>query len=432
MAKKKSKKQLYIILTILGLLIVFGVVYSLMNNENAAINVSTAKVERKTIIQTVSAVGKIQPETLVKISSEASGEIVYLAVKEGDTVKAGSILVRIKPDIIETQLEQMKSAADAANMEIEVAKSERDRSQSDLKRITDLYNKEFSSKQELETSKSTYDKAVSNYQAALSHYQQAISALKQVQKSADRTTIYSPINGIITKLSVEKGEKVVGTAQFQGTELMQIADLNVMNALVDVDENDIVLAKIGDTAKIEVDALREIYFKGVVLEIGHSAKVSSLGTQDEVTNFTVKIRFVDKDTKLRPGMSCNVEVQTDKHENVLAIPLTAVTVRDMQQNSKPDVNENAGSIQKVDEEKGKEKVKRPPSVVFIKNGNKAKQVSVKTGISDRGFIEVTEGLKENDVIISGNFMAVSKLLRDGSMIQEDPANKKKTKITENK
>lgn len=431
MAKKQSKKRLYIILSILLVLVVIAGVSVLFNKDDSVITVVTSKVEKKTIVQTVSAVGKIQPETEVKVSSEASGEIIFLGVKEGDTVKSGSTLVRIKPDIIETQLEQMKSAAEASKMEIEVIKSEKDRTQNELKRVTDLYNKEYASKQELEFAKSTYDKTVSNYQASLSRYQQSLSALKQIQRSADRSTITAPINGIVTKLSVEKGEKVLGTSQFQGTELMQLADLNVMNALVDVDENDIVLVKIGDSVKIEVDALRDIFFKGTVAEIGHSAKVNSLGTQDEVTNFKVKIRFVDKDKRLRPGMSCNVEIETNKRENVLTVPLTAVTVRDVKLNSTPDLG--SSGVQKVqDDTKEKQKVKRPPSVVFTRNGTKAKMITVQTGISDRGFIEITDGLKEGDEIISGNFMAVSKLLRDGTVIKTEATGKPKQTKTENK
>jgi HlyD family secretion protein len=422
MAKKKSKTRLYIILGVVLLIIISTVLIAIFNKNDDDILVTTSKVERKTIVQTVSAVGKIEPETEVKISSEASGEIIYLGIKEGDTVKSGTPLIRIKPDIIETQLEQFRSAADASKIEIEVTKSEMKRAESDLKRISELFSKEFSSKQEFDFAKSTYDKAVSAYNASLSRYQQSLSALKQIQRSADRTTIYSPISGIVTKLLIEKGEKVVGTAQFEGTKLMTISDLAVMNAIVEVDENDIVMVKVGDTAKIEVDALRNVFFKGVVVEIGHSAIVNQVGTADQVTNFSVKIRFIDLDSKLRPGMSCNVEIETDKKENVLAVPLTSVTVRD---NKKEE--ESTERIQKKEEDKDKKNVKRPPSVVFKKSGMKAKMLKVKTGISDRGFIEIIEGLSEGEEIISGNFMAVSKLLKDGTKIRVDNQAKKKSK-----
>lgn len=419
MAKKKSKKRLIIILTIIGLILISAVLFSIFSNKDDSITVTVDKVVKRTIVQTVSAVGKIEPETEVKITSEASGEIIFLGVKEGDTVKAGTILIRIKPDIIETQLEQFKSAAEATKIEIQVMKTEKERTEAELKRITELFAKEFASKQELDFAKSNYDKAVSSYQAALSRYEQSLAALRQIQRSADRTTIYSPINGIITQLAVERGEKVVGTSQFPGTELLRIADLNTMNAIVDVDENDIVNVKIGDTAKIEVDALRDVFFKGLVIEIGHSAKVNALGTADQVTNFSVKIRFLELDSRLRPGMSCNVEIETEKKQNVLSVPLTSVTVR---QDKKVNEKESNERIQVQDDEV--KKVTRPPAVVFTIDNNTAIMQKVKTGISDKGYIEITDGLNENQQIISGNFMAVSKLLKDGSKIQIDSVKKR--------
>ncbi len=417
MAKKKSKRKRLIVLGIVLVVILLVVVAFVSGNKDEVIKVTTAKVERRTIVQTVSAIGKIQPETSVKISSETSGEIIYLGVREGDTVRAGQLLVRIKPDIFETQLEQFKSAAEAAKLETEVMLAEKVRSESELKRITELYKKEFASKQEFELAKSNYDRAVANYNASLSRYQQALAAYKQMQKSYERTTIVSPISGIVTSLSVEKGEKVVGTAQMAGTEIMQIADLSVMNAIVEVDENDIVNVKVGDTADIEVDAIPDEIFKGVVVETGHSALTSKLGTQDEVTNFKVKVRFLKPDRRLRPGMSCNTEIRTNVRPNVLAVPLQAVTVR-FEEGKSFATDVGSGEIQKVDE-KDKEKVKVPPSVVFLNDKGKAKMVKVKTGISDKGYIEIIEGLKEGDEVISGSFMAVSKLLKDGSPIKID-------------
>lgn len=417
MAKKKSKKRRLIVLGIILVVVILIVVAFVSGNKDEVIKVTTAKVERQTIVQTVSAVGKIQPETSVKISSETSGEIIYLGVREGDTVRAGQLLVRIKPDIFETQLEQFKSAADAAKLETEVMLAEKVRSESELRRITELYKKEFASKQEFELAKANYDRAVANYNASLSRYQQALAAYKQMQKSYERTTIVSPINGIVTSLSVEKGEKVVGTAQMAGTEIMQIADLSVMNAIVEVDENDIINVKVGDTADIEVDALPDEIFKGVVVETGHSALTSKLGTQDEVTNFKVKVRFLNPDKRLRPGMSCNTEIRTNVRPNVLAVPLQAVTVR-FEEGKSSATDVRSGGIQKV-EEKDKEKVKAPPSVVFLNDKGKAKMVKVKTGLSDKGYIEIIEGLKEGDEVISGSFMAISKLLKDGSPIKVD-------------
>ncbi len=412
---KSKKKRIILVFTVLAifLLVLLAFVFS---GKNDVIKVTTSKVERRTILQTVSAIGKIEPETKVKISSETSGEIIYLGVREGDTVRVGQLLVRIKPDIFETQLEQFKAAADAAKVQIESALAEKVRSESELKRITELYQKEFASKQEFELAKANFERAVAAYNASLSNYQQALAAYRQMQKSFERTTIFSPINGVVTSLSVEKGEKVVGTAQMAGTEIMQIADLSVMNAIVEVDENDIVNVKVGDSADIEVDAIPDEVFKGIVLETGHSAIASRLGTQDEVTNFKVKIRFLRPDKRLRPGMSCNTEIQTNKRENVLAVPLQAVTVRMEGLSAKTDVV--SGDIEK-EEEVAKVKKKNPPSVVFLNEKGKAKMIQVKTGISDKGYIEIIEGLKEGQEIVTGSFMAVSKQLKDGSPIKVD-------------
>ena len=349
----------------------------------------------------------------MKISSEASGEIVHLGVRDGDSVSSGALLVRIQPDIVTSQLEQFSASADAAKVSIDAAKAEMDRTAADFKRINDLYAKQYASKEEYDRAKSSMDQAVSRFKSTSSEYTRAFSALKQMRSQASRTTIYAPMSGTVTNLSVEAGEKVVGTAQMQGTEMMRIADLNVMNAWVDVDENDIVFVKIGDTARIRIDAMPDQELVGYVYEIGHSAKTSAAGTQEEVTNFQVKIRIVDKDKRLRPGMSCSVEIDTDTHPDVLSVPLQAVTVR------MAPVKESEEEQGAVQEDKSKEKsmIKRPPSVVFIKDGNKAKMVRVETGLSDRGFIEIKSGLKLGQEIISGSFQAVNKLLQDGSIIR---------------
>ncbi len=415
MPKRKLKLYWKVIITLLIILIIGTLIAFFANSRDKSIIVTTSIVDERTITQTVSAVGKIQPETEVKVSSETSGEIIFLGPKEGDTVRKGQLIVRIKPDIIESQLEQYKAAADAARMQIDYSKAEKDRAQSDLQRMTELYEKEFISKQEYERAKAIFEQSLSSYRTALSRYDQAIALLKQFQRSADRTTIFAPISGIITKLDVEVGEKVVGTEMMQGTEMMRISDLDVMNAVVDVDENDIVLVKIGDTANIEIDAFPDRIFKGKVVELGHSAKVNLLGTQDQATNFEVKIRIIENEPKLRPGMSCNVEILTETKYNVLAVPLQSVTVRESDKNKQPDVSNEGWGTSKVYNEKSN--VKKPQSVVFLNRNGKAKKVDVETGISDKGFIEITSGLKKGDEIISGNFSAISKELYDGAVIK---------------
>ncbi|MFA7625489.1 MAG: efflux RND transporter periplasmic adaptor subunit [Candidatus Kapaibacterium sp.] len=425
MAKKKKRIGMWIAIIVI-LIAVIGIVSQLTGGNNGVIKVTTTKISRKDITQTVSAIGKIQPETEVKISSQVSGEIIFLGVKEGDTVKQGQLLVRIKPDLIEPQLKQMKAASDAAKMDISITEAEKVRAEADLNRIAELYKKEFISKQEFDAAKATASRAVSSYQAALSRYQQSLAQLSQIESEKDRASIFSPVDGVITMLSVEAGEKVVGTGMMAGTELMRVSDLSIMNAVVDVDENDIVLVKKGDTSYIEIDAIPDSKILGSVIEIGHSAKQSQLGTQDQVINFEVKIRLIDKDHRLRPGMSCNVDINTETRYDVIAIPLQAVTVRDEMIDRSPDVARDAapgpGGKQIEDDKQMKAK---PQSVVFLNNGKSAKMVKVETGISDKGFIEIRSGLEENDEIISGSYLAVSKDLQDGSKIVIDTLSLKK-------
>ncbi|MBI5325926.1 MAG: efflux RND transporter periplasmic adaptor subunit [Ignavibacteriae bacterium] len=429
MGKKKSKKKLFIVLGIILICII--VIFAFFSSQGTkAISVQVSKVQKRTITQTVSAIGKIQPETEVKISSETSGEIIFLSVKEGDTVKAGQMLIRIKPDIIESQLQQVLAAAEATKQDIDARKSELARTKAELQRMKELYDKKFASQEEYDKLVSAYSQADAAYKASMSRYDQAMASYRQVKSSAERTIIYSPINGVITKLAVEQGEKVVGVAQMTGTELMTVSDLNVMNAEVEVDENDITMIHIGDTTRIEIDALPEMVYKGVVVEIGHSALLNQLGTQDQVTNFKVKIRLLDKEARLRPGMSCNVEIETETRHNILSVPLQAVTVRDTvlgmraMENKQDDMKVN-----KEEEKENRDKKKKPQTVVFVKKGDISKMMPVKTGISDDGYIEIIEGLKENQEIISGNFLAVSKQLSDGTKIRVDTLLKKKKKAS---
>jgi HlyD family secretion protein len=424
MAKKKKRTWLWATIVVL-ILVAVGVYMVNSGKKNGAVVVTTSKISKRNITQTVSAIGKIQPETEVKVSSQTSGEIIFLGVKEGDTVRPGQLLVRIKPDIIDAQLKQMRAAADASKMDITISDAEKERSESDLKRIAELYKKEFVSKQEFETAKATAARAMGSYQSALARYQQALAQLNQIEREQDRTSIFSPIAGVVTLLSVELGEKVVGTGMMAGTELMRVADLSVMNAVVDVDENDIIIVKRGDTATIEIDALPDSKFLGTVLEIGHSAKQSQLGTADQITNFEVKVRLIDRDAKLRPGMSCNVDISTETKYNVIAVPLQAVTVRDNKLDANPDLILKKPGEKDVNTTK---KVERPQSVVFVNDNLKAKMVKVETGISDKGFIEIISGLNESDEIISGSYMAVSKELSDGTVVKMDTTQTKKIQM----
>jgi len=358
---------------------------------------------------------------MVKVSSEASGEIIFLGVRDGDTVKKGQLLVRIQPDIFETQLAQTRASTEATRMSINVAKAELDRSEADLKRIQELYKKEYASREEFDRAKATYESASARYAQSKSDYQRAQGALQQTQATANRSTIFSPMNGVVTFLGVESGEKVVGTAQMQGTEMMRIADLRTMNAWVDVDENDVALIALGDTARIRVDALPDVSLRGTVYEISHSPKVSGQGTQEEVVNFQVRIRLIDPDGRMRPGMSCSVEIETETKKDVVAVPIQAVTVRqDMASGGAP-------TDSRIESKKSAVELRRarPESMVWVHTKGTVQARTVKTGISDDGFIEILSGLKIDESIVVSPYQAISKLLKPGAPVRvEDPEARK--------
>lgn len=408
---KKSKKKL-LIFGGLGLLLVVVVLLVILGgNKEEIISVQTEKAQKRTITQVVSATGKINPEFQVKITAEASGEIVSLLVREGDNVRKGQLLVRIKPDIYEAQ----KNSADArlaqAKANLSSTKAQLDRVDSEYKRVQGLFEKRLASDAELETAKSTYLQTLGSYESQKSLVAQTEASLKEAVETLNKTYITAPMNGTVSKLNVELGERVIGSA-FQGTEILTVADLSQMEATVDVDENDVVLVSVGDTAKIQVDAFGEKFFKGVVTQIGNSAKTTGLGTQDEVVNFEVEIRIISPDNKIRPGMSCDADIETETKQNVVSIPIQCVTARVKE---KPKAPEGEGG----DEAEAKQKATRqakPKEVVFLAQDGKAKMVEVKTGISDDNYIEVSSGLKGDEEVISGPYRAISKELEDGKTI----------------
>lgn len=414
MASKRSRKGLWITLIILVFIVLAAVAVYLVNKKERPVLVSVDSVGKRTITQSVSAIGRLQPEVMVKVSSEASGEIIFLGVHDGDDIKKNQLLARIQPDIVNTQLDQTRAAAESSKLQISIAQAEMQRTDADLKRITGLFQKNFASKEELDRSTAGYEQAAGRYRAAQADYQRSIGALKQTQASASRTTIFSPINGTVTYLAVEQGEKMVGTATMQGTEMMRISDLNTMNAWVDVDENDVALIQIGDTARIKVDALRDVVLRGVVYEIGHSAKVSAQGTQEEVVNFQVRIRIIDKEVRMRPGMSCNVEIETETKSNVTSVPIQSVTVRADAVDAQPDIKQN---VQDLSSGAKNQRIHPKSQVFVVAKNNTVRMRTVETGISDQGFIEVLSGLKAGDVIVTAPYQAVSKVLKEGSKIQ---------------
>lgn len=421
MSKKSRKRLLWIIPIVL--FVGIGLVMMFSSGNEGPTEVSVEQIEARTITQTVSAIGKLQPEVMVKISSEASGEIIYLGVRDGATVKPGQLLVRIKPDMMQSMLAQTRAAAEASKMSITVAKAEVDRTEADLKRVTELYKKTFASREEFDRATAAFQSAAARLAQTQADYDRARGALQETQVNVNRTTITAPMGGTVTYLGVESGEKVVGTAQMQGTEIMRIADLSTMNAWVDVDENDVALISVGDTARIKVDALADLTLRGVVYEISHSPKVSGQGTQEEVVNFQVRIRIIDPEHRMRPGMSCSVDIETDTKTNAIAVPIQSVTIRQDETAAVDSQEENYRlESRKVE---GVKKSNKPKSIVWILKGNTVEARAVETGISDDGYIEVLSGVKKGESVVSSPYQAISKQLKNGApVIVEDPKARK--------
>lgn len=411
--KKKSKKKLFIFGGLGLLLLVVILLVAFSGNKEDIFQVQTELAARKNITQVVSATGKINPEFLVKLTAEATGEIVQLLVREGDKVKKGQLLLRIKPDIYEAQKVSADARLAQTRANLNSTKALLDKVEADYKRVQGLFKLGLASDAELEASRSSFLQTSSNFESQKSSVAQSEAALKEAMENLNKTFVYAPINGTVSVLNVELSERVIGSV-FQGTSLMTVADLNNMEATVDVDENDVVLVSVGDTAKIKVDAFGEKEFKGIVTQIGNSAKTTGLGTQDQVVNFEVKIKLLNPGDQIRPGMSCDADIETETKNNVLAVPIQSVTARLQEakkENNAPDA-ENENEAPKAKNGKSN----KPKEVVFVVNEAKAKMIEVKTGISDDTYIEIIEGLKGDEEIITGPYRAISKDLEDGSKL----------------
>lgn len=409
--QKKSKKKLFIFGGIGALVLILAGILAFSGNKEVIIPVQTEQVVKKTITQVVAATGKINPEYQVVITPEVTGEIVELPVKEGDKVNKGQLLIRIKPDTYIAQRDRAKASLEASRATLNMRKSALERVESEYKRVEELYKKGLSSDQQMEATKADLASNRSQVEASQADVLQAEASLKEAIESLNKTAIYSPMNGVISQLNVELGERVLGSGFSQGTDIMTVADLSVMEARVEVDENDVVLVSVGDTARIEVDAFGEQKFNGVVTQIANSAKTTGAGTQEEVVNFEVRIRLVTPDIKVRPGMSCNADIETETKTNVWAVPIQSVTARVEQAAVPEDGNDNFKL------ENGNEKRAKLKEIVFVAENGAAKKKEVKTGISDDTHIEIISGLDGKEKVISGPYKAVSRELNEGAKIQ---------------
>jgi HlyD family secretion protein len=406
----KNKKVLRILVIAVVALLVFAIVGKKAGWFGKAVMVKVAveNAEKRNITETITANGKIQPEKEVKITPDVSGEIVELTIKEGDHVEKGQLLLRIKPDIYISQKDRSVAAISSAQARLAQSQAQFTQSELSFKRTKQLFEQQTVSKSEYEQAEASYNVAKSEVDAAKFSVVSAEASLKEANENLIKTSIYSPMTGTVSMLLVEQGERVAGTNLMAGTEIMRIADLSMMEAQVEVNENDIVRINLADTALIEVDAYLDQKFKGVVTEIANSAKTTGVSA-DQVTNFDVKIRVLPESynqlaeiskNPFRPGMSATVEILSKTKLNVITVPIQAVTTRT--------------DTTKTNTVTGKEDVR---TLVFTTDGKYAFAKDVKTGIQDNNYIEITSGLPDSTKVITAPFSAISKKLVDSTLIQ---------------
>ncbi|MFN3802454.1 efflux RND transporter periplasmic adaptor subunit [Belliella pelovolcani] len=425
MAKKQSNKVLFILLGIVGALIIFAIIGRSAGwiGGEKEIEVETTLAKKNTIIEKVSASGVIEPEIEVKLSPDVAGEIIELNVMEGDSVKLGDLLVKIRPDNFISALDRAKAnlnqqMANLAQSQANLKRAEAQftRAELDYKRNEKLYKDKVISDSDWELAQANFLTAKNDLESA----KQSVSGAEYIIKSSQATVneaaenlrltnVYAPVNGTVSKLLVEKGERVVGTQQMAGTEMLRIADLSRMEVRVNVNENDIIRISLGDTTLIDVDSYASVAkrFKGVVTSIANSANTKA--SMDAVTEFEVKIRIINESYAelvteknrfpFRPGMTASVDIITQKKTNILSVPLAAVTTREDQMTTTAD-----GS-------------KKPKELIFVVENGRAVQKEIKTGISDFDNIEVLEGIAEGEQVISGPYFTVSKQLKNDNLLK---------------
>jgi len=428
---KRSRKKIYILIAFAVVVIIVVVAMASARKRDKPIPVTTDKAFRTSITQIVTATGKIQPEIEVKIAPEVSGEIIEIPVKEGQIVRRGQLLLRIKPDSYRAQVESQQAALNGARAASVRNRAELAKAESDYKRFQKLYDGGLTSESDRNNAKTAYDSAKAALDGALYQIAQAEGALRQINEALSKTVIYSPTEGSVSSLTSRVGERVVGTSQFAGTEVMRIANLDNMEARVNVNENDVVDVKVGDTARITIDAYPDREVRGVVREIASTALTRNAGTQEEVTNFEVKISIPDRSLRLRPGMSATSDIETATVRSVVAVPIQSVTVRSTDSKLSPEEQErqrvkeeaqeksdNRADVTNETLEKQKERAQRLKlqRVVFIKNGEKVRMQKVETGIANNTFIEIKSGVKPGEEVVSGSYTAISRRLKDGAKV----------------
>lgn len=410
--KKKTLFTVIGIALVIIVLLLVGKNAGWFGNSGELKEVEVTRIAPIDIIETVSATGKIQPEVEVMLSSEVSGEIIELPVREGQQVEKGDLLVKVNPDIYQSNLERSQAGLQNVRAGLAQAEASLREAKANYERNQPLFEKGIISKAEWDRIVSAYEVAQANRQSAFYNVQSSAASVNEARENLGRTNIYAPMSGTISSLSAELGERVVGTQQMAGTEIMRVADLSNMEVEVDVNENDIVKVSIGDSTIVEVDAYLGQEFKGVVTEISNSAN-SSL-TADQVTNFKVKVRIIEESyshllegrpenySPFRPGMTATVDIITNRREDVIGVPISAIVIKS--DTTSTGSGGAATSNQKFE-------------TVFVKKGNEAKLRVVETGIQDDRNIEITSGLESGEMVITGPYNTVTKTLEAGDKVE---------------
>jgi HlyD family secretion protein len=442
MAKSKSKRKLIVFL-IFGVLLAAGLVVAKLRKHDPPIAISEDKVVRRNITEVVPGNGKVEPVVQVKISPEVSGEIIVMAIKEGQHVNQGDLLFKIKPDNYSAARNQAEAGYKSAIASRESSAASLEKADLEYKRNDALFKAKLISDSDYLGFKIAYDVAKSALDVAVQQVSTARAQLDNAEADLKKTTVYSPLTGTISKLNSQLGERVVGTGQMAGTEIMTVADLNTMEARIDIGEIDVPLIKVSQKVSLDVDSFKDQKFEGIVTEVANSANnndttaTAAASTSTDATKFQVKIRIAQKDAFL-PGMSVTADIQTRYRTNVLSVPIQSVTTRLPSTNNVPTnspafvgetnagsnlvaadccpgTNEIAGGTNSASQKKPDEPPK-PIEVVFVIQGDHVKMVPVKRGISDDNYVEILQGLHEGDQVVSGGYKAINRDLEDGKKV----------------
>jgi HlyD family secretion protein len=422
--KKKTIIWIIVIVTILLIVLIGGKKAGWFGKSGNFKQIEVTNISLIDIVETVAATGKIQPEVEIKLSSEVSGEIIKLPIIEGQQVKKGDLLVSINPDLVQALVNQSQASLQNIKAQLTQAEANLNNLKLNFERNKSLYEKGVISKSDWERTFTDYEVAKANVKSAYYNVQSAESGVKQSRDNLARTSIFAPRDGTISKLSVELGERVVGTAQMAGTEIVRVANLNNMEVEVDVNETDIVKVNVGDSTIVEVDAYLKREFKGVVTEIANTAE-NTLSV-DQVTNFKVKVRILPESYKdlsadkpensspFRPGMTATVDIITNKKENIIGVPISAIVIK---------TDTSSARSKKIIKETISSKTEKF-ECVFVKIGDIAKLRVITTGIQDDSNIEIISGLNEGDEVITGPYNTVTKILKSGDKVESKVADKK--------